>query len=357
MDNSRGKLNQLTSIRGIAAWWVVLFHSQMLFDDSLPPALANVIAHGYLAVDLFFILSGFVIYLNYNSKVASGFPASAIAFYLNRFARIYPVHLLMLGSYLLLAGAFVYFSKSGVTPDSYSAKSFVESVFLIHAWFGTGMSWNVPSWSISAEWFVYLLFPLITLILRKHLKTMLSHIAISAFILALIYCTYSAMDVNSLGTDILSMALIRVCFEFLLGTIIGSAYVSHLAFLKQYKKWILIAFAVISIIYVNFDIKDYVLFPAAFFFLIIYMCVEDSILQTVFSNRVLVYLGEISYSTYMVHYLVYDLFKAVWVSESSNVNQGYLALSFLAVLLMSMLTYHFVEMPSQKYLRGRLVRL
>lgn len=349
------KLDQLTSIRGLAAWWVVVFHSQALLDISLPTNVLKVISHGYLAVDLFFILSGFVIYLNYHAKAASAFPRSAVAFYTNRLARIYPVHLLMLCGYLLLAVAFLYFSRRGETPDSFSAKSFIESVFLIHAWFGAGMSWNVPSWSVSAEWFVYLMFPVIALILQRYLKEVFSHIALSAILLFLIYYVYSAMDVASLGDDVPAMALVRVTLEFLMGTIVGSLYVHHYAWTEKNKYWILLGFLTIIFVYFVSEINDYALIPAAFFLLIAFMSVEDAFLRKTLSNKVLVYLGEISYSTYMLHYLVYDLLKAGWVTDSGKVNQFYLALSFLVVLVGSMLIHHIVEKPSQSYLRKKLV--
>jgi peptidoglycan/LPS O-acetylase OafA/YrhL len=66
---------------------------------------------------------------------------------------------------------------------------------------------------------------------------------------------------------------------------------------------------------------------------------------------VLVYLGEISYSTYMVHYLVYDLLKAAFVTDAHQINQWYLWLSFVAVFVLSVVLHHVVDMPSQKYFR------
>jgi peptidoglycan/LPS O-acetylase OafA/YrhL len=58
------KLNQLAGLRGICAWWVVFYHSLHLMNDTVPMPVKIFIAHGYLAVDLFFLLSGFVIFLS-----------------------------------------------------------------------------------------------------------------------------------------------------------------------------------------------------------------------------------------------------------------------------------------------------
>jgi peptidoglycan/LPS O-acetylase OafA/YrhL len=84
--------------------------------------------------------------------------------------------------------------------------------------------------------------------------------------------------------------------------------------------------------------------------------VTTSWITAALSTPVLVYLGEISYSTYMVHYLVYDLLKAVFVSSSYQVNQLYLWLSFVVVFILSVLLHHAVDMPSQKFFRRRSAR-
>ena len=85
----------LTSIRGIAAWWVVLYHFREHLPSGCPEWLLALTAHGYLAVDLFFILSGFVLALNYAESLP-GDLAGATGFYRLRFARIYPLHFVIL---------------------------------------------------------------------------------------------------------------------------------------------------------------------------------------------------------------------------------------------------------------------
>lgn len=353
MLKANTKLEHLVSIRGIAAWWVVVFHSMALLD-SMPRILFNAIANGYLAVDLFFILSGFVIFINYHGKFISFVSSNFAVFYWHRFTRIYPVHAMLLAAYFLLAVSFIYFSNSGTPPDSYTARSFIESLLLLNAWTGSSMSWNVPSWSISAEWFVYLLFPIIAVLLRKFAQGVTAHFLIGIGLLFAIIFAYSANQLNSLGDDVASMALIRASLQFTLGSIIGSLYVKHNAFLEKNRILLAAGFVGACLIYIKTGVSDYILMPAAFFSLISYLSVDRSFFQAALSNKVLVYLGEISYSTYMVHYFVYDVFKAGFVTKDSDVNQLYLLLSFLVVLAMSIVMHHTFELPMQRYLRSKL---
>lgn len=345
------KLNQLAGLRGICAWWVVIFHSLALLGDSLPTPIANLFAHGYLAVDLFFLLSGFVIFIGYHASLAENYPRSIGLFYWRRFTRIYPLHLVMLGGYLLLFAAFYFFSSSGSAPDSYTWSAFFQSLFLIHMWVGGDLTWNVPSWSISSEWFVYLFFPLMAVCLRKLSGGVRLHLVAIVASAALLYLIYSVNGLTSIGSEIPRMALIRTLLEFLMGVLIGSLYINHRDFLEKHRRVWLAGFLVLSGLYVGIAMPDFMLIPIAFALLIAYLSVTMSWLTEALSNRYLVYLGEISYSTYMVHYLVYDLLKAGFVSSSYQVNPVYVWLSFVVVFLLSVLLHHGIDSPSQKYFK------
>lgn len=348
------KLNQLAGLRGICAWWVVFYHSLGLMDDSVSGPLRYIISHGYLAVDLFFLLSGFVIFLSYHATLTNNFPRSIGKFYWNRFSRIYPLHLVMLGGYLMLFGAFIFLSRSGSAPDTYTWTSFIQSLFLVHMWVGGDLAWNVPSWSISSEWFVYLFFPLMAFSLRKLRGGIAAHLLTIVLVAALLHLIYSLGGLHSLGSDIPRMALVRTMLEFLMGVFIGSLFVNHKAFLEKYCTAALAGFVALCILYIATPIPDYSLIPVAFALLIAYLSVTSSWIRAALSMPPLVYLGEISYSTYMVHYLVYDVLKAGFVSDTNQIIQVYLWLSFIAVFVLSVLLHHVIDSPSQKYFRRRL---
>jgi peptidoglycan/LPS O-acetylase OafA/YrhL len=147
------------------------------------------------------------------------------------------------------------------------------------------------------------------------------------------------------------MALVRTLLEFLMGVFVGSLFVNHRAFLERTSTAALAASVALCVTYASAPVPDYALIPIVFALLIAYLSVTTSWVTAALSKPVLVYLGEISYSTYMVHYFVYDLLKAGFVSSSYHVNQIYLWSSFAIVLVLSMLLHHIVDMPSQKYFR------
>ena len=114
-----------------------------------------------------------------------------------------------------------------------------------------------------------------------------------------------------------------------------------------------LGFACICFAYTKGNVPDYTLLPFAFSLLIAFLSVDRSIIQKALSHRVLVYVGEVSYSTYMIHYFVYDVFKMGFVKDLTNVSQMHLMVSFLVVFIISIVVNHMIEVPAQRYLRNR----
>jgi len=354
MQTNLKKLDQLVSLRGLAAWVVVFYHSVVLLQIALPQLPRNLvifIAQGYLAVDFFFVLSGFIIFINYHSNFRSDIRHNALKFYWNRISRIYPVHLVMLVAYLLLTLAFLHFSSSKTIPSGYTVESFLQSLILIHAWTGDPTWWNVPSWSISAEWFVYLFFPFIAILFHRFISGLSAHFILATAISIALYSAYFLKGYDSLGTAAFSMALVRVFLEFLLGSVVGSLFVNHRKFLSQSRAAVGAIVLLMCAALPFIDAPNYAVIPFLCFAMVWFLSVDTSPVSKILSNKLLVYLGEISYSTYMVHYFVYDLFKAGWVNNSGSVDPIKLLASFLAVLLLSMLMHRAIEVPAQRYLR------
>jgi peptidoglycan/LPS O-acetylase OafA/YrhL len=151
----------LTGLRGVAALWVVAYHLREasanggtgLFDFGPADAL---IAHGYLGVDLFFVLSGFIIRHVYGCWFAEQVrPQDCVRFLRYRIARLYPVHIVTLVLMLVLYGAARAVGTHPHNLNSYSIFSLLNNLTLTHAWWGAIGSPNTPARSISA-----LLFPL-----------------------------------------------------------------------------------------------------------------------------------------------------------------------------------------------------
>jgi peptidoglycan/LPS O-acetylase OafA/YrhL len=148
-------LKPLTAMRFFAALWVVSFH----YWPELGLAMPGLVAKGYLGVELFFVLSGFIlchVYLNALGERRFRYGEFLWA----RLARIYPVHLATLaGMGLLAATAAAIGLRAG--DKALVWPSLAAQLTLTQAWgFSPLGGWNHPSWSISAEWFAYLAFPL-----------------------------------------------------------------------------------------------------------------------------------------------------------------------------------------------------
>ncbi len=152
-------LKPLTSLRFIAAFWVLLYH----FKDHLGLNMGHMglVADVYLGVDLFFTLSGFILAHVYLTTLEDGRFGYG-GFLKNRLARVYPMHLAALAAMIVL---FVGASALGAgvgSPEAFKLSDLPAHLLMIHGWGATeAVGWNFPSWSISAEWAAYLLFPLI----------------------------------------------------------------------------------------------------------------------------------------------------------------------------------------------------
>jgi peptidoglycan/LPS O-acetylase OafA/YrhL len=111
-----------------------------------------------VAVDLFFVISGIVIANGYLGRTSTWREYSE--FMRRRFARLYPLHLATLGFYVLVGAAAAIGILSVANDSKYAFDELAPNLLLTHAWgFASQLSFNYVSWSISAEWFVYLLFP------------------------------------------------------------------------------------------------------------------------------------------------------------------------------------------------------
>jgi peptidoglycan/LPS O-acetylase OafA/YrhL len=159
LPQSKNHFLALDSLRGICATLVVIYHFESdAFIRQIP-----FIQHGFLFVDFFFVLSGFVIAANYRDRIASGYPISKFIFL--RLGRLYPLYVSMLFAYLVLATLkYAFEVKSG------QSKTFFETLFMLQIWVpyeaGVSDSWNAPGWSISGEFWTHILFAAICRITR-----------------------------------------------------------------------------------------------------------------------------------------------------------------------------------------------
>ncbi len=171
----RGEITALTGLRIVAAVWVVLFHFRPMLGDvstDFRDGLAPVLNCGAQGVDLFFILSGFVLTYNYLDRMGRSWSTRATLHFLwLRLARVWPVYLVTLH----IAALWVIFTLHvGHVPSPDAAQltaiSYVRQILLVQLWFVPffdDSSWDGPAWSISAEWLAYVLFAVMVLVLLR----------------------------------------------------------------------------------------------------------------------------------------------------------------------------------------------
>ena len=352
------EIRSLTGLRGIAALLVAILHIHQPGGDNWISAFFR---HGYLAVDLFFVLSGFVMALTYGSMFEQGFSGKAYGTFLaKRLARIYPLYFLVTGTIAVI----------GVVADvqSVQGRSFVGVVFMnlamVQAW-GMAPSLMPVAWSISTEWAAYLLFPLLaTSILRGRASNLCILIAISAAsIAALAHNNSHFMGSTETGgygpLDITRFdsfgPLVRCIASFSLGIV---AY--RLRGVSSVRKWLgnskasmLLCIAAVSAACIpGTDPYVVMIFPA----LVASLSLQTSTVSMFLSGKAAYSLGLWSYSIYLVH-RPFGPIQAVIAEQLSTFlpwGASILAsgLTLAVVLVVSATTYATIEKPCRSLLQS-----
>lgn len=293
----KDEISSLTSVRGLAACWVVLLHFSDALYGLLPEAsfLNPFISAGHFAVPLFFVLSGYVLGFSYLAKLSHPTARSVIRFWWLRLGRIYPVHICTLAvSWLLVA------RNGWPKDDGHSLGSFIANCFLVHAWgHDFRLSWNYPSWSISSEWFAYLCFPAIAHMLSRANRK-------SAVILVMSACLIAAC-VYAFEQHLVFKGLMMVMPTFVGG--VGLAIVfppgSSKIPPRAAELGILGAIALPFVVEPSPLLNS--LYVLLFFLLVAILGGVGNRSDRIWRCRPLVFLGEISYSLYMTHAITITL--------------------------------------------------
>jgi peptidoglycan/LPS O-acetylase OafA/YrhL len=215
------QIEPLTALRFAAAAWVVLYHYWPKLNatglgseaEAVRPAL---IAQGYLGVELFFVLSGFILCHVYLAAVETGRFRYG-AFMRARFARVYPLHIFTLAGVGALAAGAVFASLS-VGDGLISWAALPANLFMVHAWgLVPEAAWNHPSWSISAEWFAYLAFPAFAAAALPFRSRPWLGVTLAALLLVGLYAGFEAVTGEHLTQATIAWGALRIVPCFALG--------------------------------------------------------------------------------------------------------------------------------------------
>ena len=345
---ARADLPALTGIRGIAAWFVVLFHIRTGAATQLSPWLISILGKGYLAVDLFFMLSGFVLWLNYSHALRERGAAGAPTFIARRLARIWPLHIFILGCTAALALLFVLTGRAA--PGHYPWSELPLHVALAQNWGFTGaLTWNDPSWSISCEFAAYLLFPLLVALVDWRKLPTPSLLLLLALLPVTLHALMSGGGATTLGSNIPRFGLSRALIEFLMGTLLCTLWTRWRTVPGIALPGCLGVLAVTLAALLAGLIPETLGGPWAFAALLLAAALGAG-RGNPLGWKPIHYLGEISYATYLVHFLLYILFKLVFVADPAYVPLPLLGLFLLLVLVASIVLHHRLERPAQRRL-------
>jgi peptidoglycan/LPS O-acetylase OafA/YrhL len=364
LQQASGYIKQLNALRGMAALVVVFYHFHLKFLQHSSSSFLFLFERGYLAVDLFFILSGFVLMHVYSKHATWGKLTwhSYLSFISKRMARIFPVHWFALFIILVLecSKLLPFLHKQHLTSASPIFRqgrdfySFMTNLFLVQNWgFHQGFTWNVPAWSISAEWFVYLLAPVLIVALNGLKKSWLPLLGWLGF-----YALFLSF-VQLVSPHHFSLTYkygnARMLFEFLMGgcLCLGMHALQSLSLdvMKKVKgfDWLALSCALALIPMQLFYVPDAV-FPGVLSLLILSVALSTNKIRDFLSHRSLFYLGEISFSLYIIHQVVCTPFSNIFKLNTLQDHLLYTLIMLSICLVTAHLMYTYIEIPVRDFL-------
>jgi peptidoglycan/LPS O-acetylase OafA/YrhL len=358
----------LTGIRALAALLVLGLHA----DQNVPAGVTVIlpfVSRGYLGVDFFFVLSGFIITHVYLGSMIPLTVSALRIFLWHRFIRLYPVHVTVLLALVVMISIANARHITINNPEDWRGSSIPWHLALLHAWGVVARAdWNAPSWSISAEWFAYLCFPFLAPALTL-VRDRLMAASIAAGALASTAAAFSIADWG-LNVWVGIPALCRVFGEFLCGAALCRAI--HLD--SAARLWtargirfmpggdLLGAAAfLLFLIGASAGVADFGL-VALLALTVLGAAGANGLFARFLGSSPLVWLGEISYSIYMVHFPVLLVMRRFWewagIGQWSTPARGIaFAVTIAVVIVVSAIIFYVVEHPTRTRLRDRLGKL
>jgi peptidoglycan/LPS O-acetylase OafA/YrhL len=348
LTQHRRTLPALTGIRFLAAFYVVLFHGLPWMQQkfSLPRTLQTFLGNGYLAVNLFFILSGFILAYTYEGQIDG--KMNRLHFWEARFARIYPVYFLS----LVLA----FWFERGL-----SLGTRIAVLGMVQAWNPrtprlTG-AWNYPAWTLSVEAFFYLCFPLVLPWLSRRSIRTLSWMML--FLLAVCVVVHTPVqglgdfDRSSVLTKTVPLPVLRIP-EFLLGMAIGLKLLRNEAAGQNSGNTLSLYLAAISaLVILSLPLGVWVSLVVIPFAILVYeLAIGGSFLAKLLSTPFMILLGSASYAVYLLQFPMRSWTRVFFSRLPEKLASLGTPLTPLILVLFSILVLKFWEEPCRRALRS-----
>jgi peptidoglycan/LPS O-acetylase OafA/YrhL len=359
----------LTGVRLVAAVWVVLFHVYLANGDWLgaehpvvDALVGPVASQGDLGVDLFFLLSGFVLAHNYLASLGTGPSVREVASFLwLRLSRVWPLYMVaILGGGLLLWLRLQWWGTAPNVPLSLGR--LVEQVVMVQQWSAPNVpdtSWTGPAWSISAEWLAYLAFPALAVVVwqvrRRVGRSGSGMLAVLVLVPTLVWTTATQTQAAPY------MWLGRLASEFTCGMLLSAALPAGLPDVRRSSSWLApVALAAIGGWLYVVALVDrpwlgpvvLVLFPP----LVLGLALGHGTLHRCLGSRPMVVGGGASFALYLVHVPLLKLFRDALEHGVVPIDPRHQLYGELVVVVGSLglayLLFRHVEEPARQRLRA-----
>ncbi|HEY1031760.1 MAG TPA: acyltransferase [Flavipsychrobacter sp.] len=337
------QISALTSTRGFAALLIVIFHFGL---ERFPFVhMQQFFAKGNMGVSYFFVLSGFIMCLVYNSKhVQFG------DYMKRRIARIAPVYILAI-ILSQIPTIWQHYAGNVAFKQNYFKELLLNGLFLQAYIPGYALSINSPGWSLSVEMFFYLLFPLLILLYQKNPK---GFVWLSAIVFAVSQAAHLYFMSKEIGKpfdvnrhELIYYFPLNHLNEFMAG-IAGYYFYDrwkHAKWIRQIPSITLIVLMVILVIELPYSLHNGLLAPLYLLFIIVVAVQEPVFLRW----KPLVYLGEISYGVYMLQMPMYYYMAKLNFHVIKLTNMDWFFLEYvIGLLLAAAISYHFIENPLRR---------
>jgi len=349
-------LPALTSLRFFFAFVVFLSHLRFLrANEAYKEIYDNYFEEGFLGVSFFFILSGFIITYNYFDKIVEK-RISYRVFFLRRLFRVYPLH------FLTLILSLISFINSDKHHEFFYIH-FVLNIFLLHSFIPSSafyFSLNNVSWSISNELFFYSLAPKAIRILNGISKNIIFFLFLFVIILGFIFVSlFLSLDFHrGINHAIVYVNPFFRFMDFILGMLLCKLYYEgkRITFIQRNSSLIQISSIVLFSLFFSFHLIVDVTFRYSVYYWIPMLAIifsfsfSNGFFAYTLKNRILVYLGEISFAFYLLHFLVIrftsslalKLFPLLGI-PFAGLEAELAILCFIITLILSILSFEFYE--------------
>ena len=352
MSKVRG-IPSLTGIRGMAALWVMLYHAQqnscVIFNLPLLHKIPE-IRSGWRGVDLFFMLSGFILMYAHGADFHVIRKKSLFRFTWQRFLRVYPLNtvvLLLIAVLVAFQPGFIAWQRLTFEASDFTLVAFLRTLFLATRWFLPGSGdWNQPVWFLSLEILAYIIFPWLAFCALRIARKW-QFIGLAALCLA---GSFAILDANQVAFSncIGQIAVVRMVSCFAAGMAIQRLWALDTESAKKWAGWITAA-AVAGILIADLLPRGGLAFNFLFASLLYGLAFQQGAINRLLSSRSMVFFGKISFPLYLIHVI-----PLLWLRYFLQANgAAYTSLQKLAALacwamgciLAATLLHFFVEKP------------